>query len=93
MTDQTEQDILRGDEAVRLLSNPLLQEAFEVIRQEIHDTWQKSPARDAEGREKLWLMGQMLGRVETHLSSVVNTGKLASATLRQKLTGRATGPF
>lgn len=90
MTDQTELEIQRGVDATHLLAHPLMQEAFATIRQEIHQKWQSSPSRDEAGREKLWLMDQMLARVEMHLGSVIQTGQLASETLRMKVS-RMTG--
>ena len=89
-SDKLENEINRGQKAAQILSEPLVKEAFATLKQECYDQWQKSPARDAEGREKLWLMLKSAERVEQHLRSVMETGKLADATLRQKL-ARATG--
>lgn len=85
-----EQENQRGQQAERLLADPLLVEAFETIEQEITQQWITSPARDADGREKLWMMQQMLYRVKGHLDSVVESGKLARATLAQRMRGRNT---
>lgn len=90
MTDLTEAEIVRGVKAQQLLAEPLLVEAFEVLKREILEKWQSSPARDEAGREKLFLMLKATERVERHLTSVVETGRIADATLRQKL-ARATG--
>lgn len=79
-----EQELARSHQAEALLKDPLLIEAFATIDQEIIAKWTASPARDAEGREKLWLMQQMLHRVKVHLESVVESGKLARATLAQR---------
>ena len=89
----SEQDISRAMEAERLLAHPLLQEAFTVIEQEVTERWQNSPANDADGREKLWLSLKLLQRVRTQLESVVTSGKIAQATLTERLTGRAPSPF
>lgn len=87
-----EQEIARGHQAQALLDDPLLSEAFTVIEQEILTVWKASPARDEAGREKLWLMQQMLRRVKTHLESVVQSGTLAKATVKMRL-GRDTAPL
>lgn len=72
-----------GQEAARLLDHPLLTQAFEQIEQDLRDSWLNSPARDEGGREKLWLMTQMLHRVRKQLYSVVENGKVMEATLQQ----------
>lgn len=92
----SEQDISRAMEAERLLSHPLLQEAFQAIDEEITDRWQNSPANDADGREKLWLSRKLLQRVKLHLESVVSNGQMAQATLRERaesLIGRKPPPL
>lgn len=82
--DKAELEIKRGHDATQLLAHPLLVDAFGAIESEILDKWQNSPARDAEGREKLWTMLHLLRRVKVHLESHVETGKVAQATLAQK---------
>lgn len=86
MTDKTERDIFRGERAARLLEDELLQEAFATIEQEYTNQWLASPARDHEGREKLYLMVKTLHRFRSELAAVVETGKLAqhNLTLAQK---------
>lgn len=85
MTDLLEAEIQRGEKAAQLLVEPLLVEAFAALQQECMDKWQNSPARDAEGREKLFLMLQASLRVEKHLKSLVESGQIASATLAQRV--------
>lgn len=82
----------RGDEARRILQEPLLVEAFDEIEKELTQAWMQSPARDAEGREKTWLMVKLLHRVHGHLESVMANGQMAKATLldRAKRIGRRT---
>lgn len=88
MTD--EEAARRGEEARQLLEHPLLAEAFQTIRDEVTEQWQSSPARDVEGREKLWLTLRLLNRLEGQLQSVVETGKVARATLLQRAKQAAT---
>lgn len=85
MTDKTEQEIHRGEQAARLLNEPLIAEAFATIEQELTEQWQNSPARDQEGREKLWLSLKLLHRVRGHLTNVMETGQIAQATLAQRV--------
>jgi hypothetical protein len=79
-----EKEVQRGHQAQAILDDPLYQEAFDAVRKEITRQWQNSPARDAEGREKLWLSSKLLDRLEAHLTSVMESGKLAKATLAQR---------
>lgn len=81
---ELEEQAQRGMEAERLLSHPLLVEAFDLIEQDIRDKWTNSPARDVDGREALWTQLRLLQRVRAELQSVVETGKVAQATLLQK---------
>lgn len=74
----------RGEEARQLLEHPLLAEAFALVEQNITQAWQDSPARDHEGRESLWLQLKLLRKVRGELETVVETGKVARATLAQR---------
>lgn len=91
MSDALEADINRGQKAAQLLAEPLIAEAFAVFAKEVQDRWSKSPARDAEGREKLWLSSKILDRLEQHLRSVMDSGKMAKATLAQRIGRSASG--
>ncbi len=84
MNDKAEYEIARGERAQQLLNDPLLVEAFETIEKELHDQWQNSPARDAEGREKLFLTLKCLHKMHGHLVNVLESGKMAKATLAQR---------
>lgn len=83
-------EIKRGREARQLLEHPLLNEAFTTLDSEIATSWKSSPARDAEGREKLYLMQALLTRIHLHLNSIMETGMLA-ATTAQAQSRRAAG--
>lgn len=76
-----DEEIARAHQAERLLNDPLFQEAFAVVEAEYLDGWRNSPARDTEGRERLWLMLKLLGKVRGHLQTVMETGKLAEKQL------------
>jgi len=69
-------DIQRGDNAERLLRDPLIVEAFELIRAEYIAAWESAPARDTEGRERIWAHLQALGKVRAHIETVAATGKM-----------------
>lgn len=86
-----EKEVQRGHQAQAILDDPLYIEAFETVRSEIETQWRNSPARDAEGREKLWLSSKILDRLEQHLKSVMDSGKMAKATLAQRIGRSASG--
>lgn len=73
--------ISNADRAREVLDNEAFQQAFEDIKQELTEQWKTSPARDLEGREKLFLMLKMLEKVEICLKSSLDSGKLAAKEL------------
>jgi hypothetical protein len=77
-----EQERLRGRQAEDLLAHPLLVEAFETLENEVIETWKNSPARDEDGREKLWLMLHLSQKVKMHLQTIVQSGKMAAIELQ-----------
>lgn len=74
----------RARQAQDLMEHPLFIEAREAYRSRLMAEWEASPARDSEGRERLWLMLKTLSAVEGHLSELMQTGKLAKVQLEQK---------
>lgn len=88
-----EQRLYSGDRAREVLENEAYIAAFEAIEKEVIEQWTNSPARDVEGREKLWSYLHLLKKVQTHLQSTLETGKLAQLELQhqQTLADRARG--
>jgi hypothetical protein len=76
-----EQEIRRGEQARRLLEEPLLQEAFATVDAALREAWAATAEDATAERERLWLMLRLLGRVRTHLVDVLQTGKLADSQL------------
>jgi ABC-type thiamine transport system ATPase subunit len=77
-----EQESRRGEQARRLLEDPLLQEAFSVIDAALRDAWVTTVDDAPDERERLWLMLKLLGRVRAQIVNVLETGKLADEQLR-----------
>lgn len=69
--------------AQSLLGNELLTEAFEALESAYMAAWRATTIDDVSGREKLFLAINVVGKVQNHLTSVVNNGKLAAAELKQ----------
>lgn len=72
-----EEEVDAGRQAEYLLEHPIYQQAIATLRSEITQQWATSPARDAEGRERLWVMLKLLDRIQGHITSIAETGKMA----------------
>lgn len=79
-----DEQISRGEHAARLLNDELVQEIFSAIREQQIDAWLTSGARDAEGREKIWLFAKMLDRVKNELVTIRDNGRAAQAQVEQQ---------
>jgi hypothetical protein len=77
MTDKLHQDAARGKRAEQLVNDELLTGAFTTLRADYIKAWEETGARDTDARERLWQAIQIVGKVQTHLKSVLNDGKLA----------------
>ena len=87
----TTQEISRGARASELLEDPLLAEALSAFELEIIEQWKNSPARDQEGRERLWNLMQANRQFKQTMQTHMETGKLASLTPKQSLLRRVVG--
>ena len=76
--------IYDGNRAKEVLDNPAFIAAFDDTEKEVIEQWTTSPARDAEGREKLYTYLMLLRKVKAHLSTSLDTGKLAQMDLDHK---------
>ncbi len=76
--EQLRREVERGQQAAQVLEHPLFVEAFDQYRARLVAEWESSPVRDAEGREKLWLMVKTVDAVRGHLEGVMQTGKMAT---------------
>ena len=71
-----EQEKQRTELAKNVLDNPVFQDSITKIKQELYGEFLNSPARDSEGREKIYLMGKMFDLLLVNIKSVMETGKL-----------------
>jgi hypothetical protein len=76
-------DAAKAARAASLLENDLLTEAFARLEADYIAAWKLTPARDNDGRERLWQAVQIVGKVKDHLAIVIENGKLAEAQLKQ----------
>ncbi len=69
-------DEQRKNAAERILHDPLYNEAWETIAQDIMLTWQNTQEDDVKPRERQWTMLQLLFRLKGHFDQVIMTGKM-----------------
>lgn len=81
---ELEKRIYNGDQARLVLENDAFATAMADLRQEITDQWKNAPARDQEGREKLWQLLKLTDKLESHLRTSLETGTMAKLELQHK---------
>ena len=82
--DQTrrEQELSRSSQVKQLLENKLFKEAFNSLKKIYSEALlDKTGAKEGDTREKLWIAYNVVGKVEQHLKSILETGKLAEKQL------------
>lgn len=73
-----EQRVYDGDQARLVLQNEAFARAFADIKAEYIAALIGSPARDNEGREKLYTMIKLTEKLEATLTAAMEDGKIAS---------------
>ena len=66
----------REERAKSLLSNPLFNEAFDVLRKDLMDRWEASGSAELEARESIWLAMRLLDKLHGHIKSIVEAGHM-----------------
>ena len=66
----------REERSNNLLSNPLFNEAFDVLKEDLLNRWNSSGSREVEARESIWLAMRLLDRLYGHINSIVETGHM-----------------
>lgn len=84
MTTPLDEELNRGRQAADIINHPLYAEAFDKLERELMDAWKQSPARDAAGRESLWLSVKILHQSRAHLTSLIETGQMAEIELSRR---------
>jgi hypothetical protein len=78
--------IYDADQARLVLENPAFAQAFNDVKQEIIESWENSPARDQEGREKLYQLLKLADKLQLTLRRSLESGQLAKAELHHQQT-------
>ena len=79
------EEIKRGEEADRILNNPLFIEAFEGVRESIINSMAQSAFGDAQTHNRLVIAMQLLAQIEKRLKDHVATGKMSSIKADDKI--------
>ena len=73
----------RERRAQSLINDPLLNESFDVLKEDLMNRWNHSGSTDLEARESIWLAMRLLDRIHGHISSIVETGRMAKMMEKQ----------
>ena len=77
-----ERELSRSSQAKQLLENKLFQESIDSLKKIYSEALlDKTGAKEGETKEKLWIAYNVVGKVEQHLKSILETGKLAEKQL------------
>ena len=79
-----EKKVYDAARAREVLENETFQRAFDDIRQEYAQAWINSPARDPEGREKLYWMVKLTDKLQATLTGMLTDGKMAQIELERQ---------
>jgi len=77
MKDKTLEEIKRGEQAEKILSNEVYREAFNKVKNNIVDAMQNSPLSDDVTHNRLVIALQTLTQIEKALKDIMQTGKMA----------------
>ena len=69
-------DERREEHAKRLLKDELLNEAFDVLKQDLMSRWDHSGSNELEARESIWLAMRLLDKIQLHIQSIIETGHM-----------------
>ena len=76
------EEVSRSHQAKQILENKLFQEAIESLKKIYSEALlEKTGAKESDTREELWIAYNVVGKVEQHLQTIVETGKLAEKQL------------
>ena len=64
------------------MENKIFQESIEALKRLYSEALlDKTGAKESDTREKLWIAYNVVGKVEQHLHTIIETGKLAAKQL------------
>jgi len=78
------EEIKRGEEADRILKNPLFIESFDNIRESIINSMSQSAFGDAETHNRLVIAMQLLSQIEKQFKDHIATGRMSAMKVDDK---------
>ena len=78
MKDKSLEEIKLGEQASKVLDNPVYQNAIERVRENIVVSMTNSPLGDEKTHNRLVIALQLLNQINKQLTDVMQTGKLAA---------------
>ncbi len=77
-----EEEVSRSYQAKQILENKLFQESIDELKKIYSEALlDKTGAKESDTREKLWIAYNVVSKVEQHLKTILETGKLAEKQL------------
>ncbi len=77
-----EEEVSRSNQAKQILENKLFQESIDELKKIYSEALlDKTGAKESDTREKLWIAYNVVSKVEQHLKTILETGKLAEKQL------------
>ena len=73
----------RERRAQSLINDPLLNEAFDTLKEDLMNRWNHSGSTDLEARESIWLAMRLLDRIHGHINSIIESGHMAKMMEKQ----------
>lgn len=72
-----DEEIRRGEEAARLMNEPMLKAGFDLVEKGLIEAMRRVAMGDKDTQHELVLSLQILHRVKGHMVEAMETGKLA----------------
>ena len=70
------EEMIRGEEAERVLSNPIFTESIDKVRNGIISSMEQSALGDESTHNRLVIALQLLNKIEKNIKEVAETGKM-----------------
>lgn len=70
------EEMIRGEEAERVLSNPIFIESIDKVRKGIISSMEQSALGDESTHNRLVIALQLLNKIEKNIKEVAETGKM-----------------
>jgi len=80
MSDLRE-EMARGENAKRLLEDPILREALDKIKANAFEVWKTTPWDAKDAREELYRQAVAVEKLENELRKIIDGGKKAKSML------------